>query len=94
MKTLDYPNFAASIKAAGINPSDCNAVLSHMNGLLSEESRNSLGLLIISAPDLNRLKNIIKFFACGYFGLGAAPFGLIHEFACIFAQVEKASAKA
>ena len=94
MKTLDYPNFAASIKAAGINPSDCNAVLSQMNGLLSEESRNSLGLLIISAPDLNRLKNIIKSIANGYFGLGAAPFGLIHEFACIFAQVEKTIAKA
>lgn len=94
MKTLDYPYFAASIKAAGINPSDCIAVLSHMKGLLSEESRNSLGLLIISAQELNRFTNIIKSFANGYFGLGAAPFSLIHEFACIFAQVEKASAKA
>ena len=65
MKTLDYPQFAAKIKAAGIDANDCTSVLDFIRDNIRESSFVDFGLLIVSAPNEEIFERIIKPFAHG-----------------------------
>ena len=66
MKTKShFPNFAAKVKAAGIDPNDCTSVLDFIRANIRESSFVDFGLLIVSAPDEETFERIITTFAHG-----------------------------
>lgn len=66
MKTKShFPHFAAKVKAAGIDPNDCTAVLGLIREHIKEKSFVDFGLLIVSAPNEAIFEGIITTFAHG-----------------------------